>query len=118
VRLFGRSVDGRWRRSLESEGIALLEGGDIVHRLHAIGAHHDQVALQHGNRFVDEFHERGRGLLTDGCVHCVLEDVRQLARNFVEERVAVGSTRAGNTVGGDVEALDVFVKRIRVLQDA
>jgi hypothetical protein len=118
MRLFGRSVDGRWRRSLESEWIALLESGDIVHRLHAIGAHHDQVALQHSNRFVDKLHQRGCGLLSDGRVHCVLEDVRQLACNFVEERVAVGSTRAGNAVGGDVEALDVFVKRIGVLQNA
>jgi hypothetical protein len=44
--------------------------------------------------------------------------VRQLAGYFMEERIAVGSAGSSNTVGGDIESLDILVKRIGVLQNA
>ncbi len=111
-------ASGGRRRALEGEGIALLEGGNILDRLHAVGADHDQVAFQHRDGFVDELHQRGRGLRADGRVHRVLEDVRQFAGNLVEELVAIGSAGAGHAVRRDVEALDVLIERIGVLQNA
>jgi len=119
-RLRGRRIAFRRRddRSLEGERILLLEGVDVLDRFAARVADEQQVGLEHGHGFRDEFDQRSGSIGRDGGVHGVLEDVRQLSGDLGEQREAVHGRRAAQGVGGNEEALDVAGRGIRVLQDS
>jgi hypothetical protein len=111
----------RWRRSwrgLEGKRITLFERANVLFRLNAVGADHDQVRFQQSHSFRDELNQRSGSVGGDARIHRVLEDVRQLAGNFREQREPIRSRRPGQRVRRNVQALHVFRARVRILQNA
>ena len=104
--------------SLECEWITLLEDANVLSGLAGFSADHQQVRLKHRDGFGDEFNQWSGSVGSDGCIHCILKDVGQLAGNFREEWEPIRSRGAGECVRRDVKPLNVGGLRVGVLKNA
>src|SRR6266852_332620 len=108
------------RRSFEREceAVAFLEGGNVFGAFLAGVADFQQIGFEDGDAVGQKFGERAVQIVAERGVQRVLENVRELAGDFREARETVAAGGSGESVRGDVQALEVFAARRDFLQYA
>src|SRR5215470_14607731 len=112
-----REIEGR-RLGREGEAVALLEGRDVFDIFGAGVADFEQIGFEQRNPVGEELGQRAVQVVAKRRVQCVLENVCELAGNFGKARKSVACRRAAESVRGNIEALEIFMARLNVLQDA
>src|SRR5262249_19354793 len=108
----------RRRLSWKREAIPLFERSDVFNVLRTGVADFEEIGFQNGNAIGQEFGQRAVKIVPQRSIQSVLENVRKLAGNLGEARETVARRSTTKSVSGDVEAFEIFVTRLDVLQDA
>ena len=72
-----------------------------------------KIGFEQRNTVGEKFGQWAVQIVAERGVQRILEDVRELACDFGEARKAVAGRCAAQSVGGDVEALEIFAARLR-----